>query len=355
MNTKASDIFSIFQPAGVLESLDGDSLIKQISPVETGKSGSLVFIDNKKFLSYITENKPSAVVTNKDLIEEVRAVGIEAIFLASNVGVAHAVLKQKYADRNLFQSEWGNHHPSAIIHDSTKIPASCMIGPNVVIGENVSFGERCVIQAGVVIESNAKLGDDCIIYSNSVIGYNCILGNRVFIKTGTVIGSEGFGFAQGADKRYHRIPQTGYVVLEDDVHVGANCCIDRAAYSETRVKRGTKFDNLCHVAHNVEIGEDCALTAGFIVAGSTKIGNRVITSGQCGILDHLTIADDVVLLMRPGVSNDVKESGLYAGTPLQPFGEYTKSLAVYRKLPDLRGRVSTLEKSLDALKSSTKS
>lgn len=353
MNLKASEILSLFQPAGILESLEGDSLLLTISPVETGKSGSLVFLDNKNFLPFIKQNKPSAVVTNKDLIEEVRLAGIDAIFLAKNVGVAHAALKQKYADRDLFQSEWGNRHSTALVHPTAIVPDSCMLGPNVVIGERVILGERCIIQAGVVIESNAKLGDDCVIFHNSVIGYNCIIGNRVFIKTGTVIGSEGFGFAQGPDKRYHRIPQTGIVVLEDDVHVGANCCIDRAAYNETRVRRGTKFDNLCHVAHNVEIGEDCALTAGFIVAGSTKIGNRVIASGQCGILDHLTIADDVIMLVRPGVSNDVKEPGLYAGTPLQPFSEYTKSLAVYRKLPDLRARVSDLEKSLKALKSET--
>ncbi|MBP7284036.1 MAG: UDP-3-O-(3-hydroxymyristoyl)glucosamine N-acyltransferase [Leptospiraceae bacterium] len=351
MNSKASEIFALFNPAGILESLEGDAFIAAIHPVETGKSGSLVFIDNKKFLPFVKENKPSAVVTNKDLLSEIQSLGLEAVFLAKNVGVAHAALKQKYADRDLFQSEWGKRHSSALIHETAKVPESCMIAPNVVIGENAVIGERCVIQTGAVIEANAKLGDDCVIFHNSVIGYNCILGNRVFIKTGTVIGSEGFGFAQGADKRYHRIPQTGIVVLEDDVHVGANCCIDRAAYLETRVKRGTKFDNLCHVAHNVEIGEDCALTAGFIVAGSTKLGNRIITSGQCGILDHLTIVDDVVLLMRPGASNDVKEPGLYAGTPLQPFGEYTKSLAVYRKLPDLRARVNDLEKSLKALKS----
>ncbi|MBK8397674.1 MAG: UDP-3-O-(3-hydroxymyristoyl)glucosamine N-acyltransferase [Leptospiraceae bacterium] len=349
MNSKASEIFSLFHPAGILESLEGDVLINAIDPVETGKSGSLVFIDNKKYLPFIKENKPSAVVTNKDLYSEVLSYGVEALFLAKNVGVAHAALKQKYADRDLFQSEWGKRHSSAIIHETAIIPESCMVGPNTVIGENVIIGERCVIQAGVIIEANAKLGEDCVIFPNAVIGYNCILGNRVFVKTGTVIGSEGFGFAQGADKRYHRLPQTGIVVLEDDVHVGANSCIDRAAYLETRVKRGTKFDNLCHVAHNVEIGEDCALTAGFIVAGSTKIGNRVITSGQCGVLDHLTISDDAVLLMRPGVSNDVKEPGIYAGTPLQPFGEYTKSLAVYRKLPDLRGRVSDLEKAIKKL------
>ncbi len=350
MNLKANEILSLFQPAGILESLDGDATISIISPVEVGKTGALVFVDNKSFLPYLRENKPSAVVTNKEFITEILTYGIEAVFLTKNVAVAHAAIKQKYADRDLFTSEWGKRHVSAVIHESATVPESCMIGPNVVIGANTVLGDRTVLLAGAVVESGARLGEDCVIFPNAVIGYECILGKRVYIKSGTVIGSEGFGFALGNDRRYHRIPQTGIVVLEDDVHVGANCCIDRAAYTETRIKRGTKFDNLCHVAHNVEIGEDCALTAGFIVAGSTKIGNRVMTSGQCGILDHLTITDDVIMGMRPGVSNDVKKPGVYAGIPLQPFGEYTKSLAIYRKLPELRARVNELEKALKAMK-----
>ena len=234
----------------------------------------------------------------------------------------------------------------ATIYEGVEIGDNTWIGPNVVIGQNVTLGERCIVQTGSIIEANVKTGDDCVIYSNVVLGYDTIIGNKVYIKSGTVIGSEGFGFAQSSDKSYHRIPQTGIVVIEDDVHIGANCCIDRAVYHETRIKRGTKFDNLCHVAHNVEIGEDCALTAGFIVAGSTKIGSRVITSGQCGILDHLTIVDDVVLLVRPGVSNDVKESGIYAGTPLQSFSEFQKSQAIHRNLPELRKRISELEKKI---------
>lgn len=347
MQIKASDILSTFQPSGVLESLEGETTISGIAGIENGQAGSLVFLDSSKYLPYVQKNQPSAVVTNKDLAKDIQAAGIPAIFIAKNVGLAHAVLKQKYSDHEFHQEEWGDRHPSAIIHVSAQVPASCKIGPNVVIGKGARLGERCVVQAGAVIEAHAQLGDDCVVCTNANIGHDCILGNRVHIKQGSVIGSEGFGFAQSDDKKYHRIPQTGIVVLEDEVHLGANCCIDRAAYYETRVKRGTKFDNLCHVAHNVVIGEDCALTAGFIVAGSTIIGNRVITSGQCGILDHLSICDDVVLLMRPGVSNDVKAPGVYAGIPLQPFGDYTKNLAISRKLPELKARVKELEKAIE--------
>lgn len=346
MNIKLSEIFKEFQFNHFFEQIIGDVEINNISSIETGKKGSLVFIDNKKFLDELKKNLPSAVITNSKLYEEIKSYNIQGIIISKNVPHAHALIKQKYADKNLFQSEWGKRHPSALIHPTAKVPESVLIGPNVVIGENVEIGERVIVQTGSVIESNAKIGDDSVIYTNVVIGYNCILGKKVYIKSGTVIGSEGFGFALSSDKKYHRIPQTGIVVIEDEVHLGANCCIDRAAYHITLIKRGTKFDNLCHVAHNVEIGEDCALTAGFIIAGSSKLGNRVITSGQCGILDHLEIADDVVLLVRPGVSNDVKESGVYAGTPLQPFGEFQKSQAIHRNLPEIRKRLSELEKKL---------
>ncbi len=346
MNIKLSEIYKEFESNNFFEQLVGDAEITNITSIETGKMGSLVFIDNKKFLDLLKKNLPSAVITNSKLYEEIKSYHIPGIIISKNVPHTHALIKQKYADKNLFQTEWGKRHPSALIHPSAKISDTVVIGPKVVIGENVEIGERVIIQTNSVIESNAKIDDDSVIYTNVVIGYNCILGKKVYIKSGTVIGSEGFGFALSSDKKYHRIPQTGIVVIEDDVHVGANCCIDRAAYHITLIKRGTKFDNLCHVAHNVTIGEDCALTAGFIVAGSSKLGNRVITSGQCGVLDHLEIADDVILLIRPGVSNDVKESGVYAGTPLQPFSDFQKSQAIHRNLPELRKRISELEKKL---------
>jgi UDP-3-O-[3-hydroxymyristoyl] glucosamine N-acyltransferase len=221
-----------------------------------------------------------------------------------------------------------------------------MIGPNVVIGKDVQLGERSIIYANTVVETSSTIGEDCIIYSNVTIGYSTQIGNRVTIKSGSVIGGEGYGFAQDSNRKSHRIPQTGIVVIEDDVVIGANNCVDRATYFETRIGRGTKFDNLCHVAHNVKIGEDCLLTAGFIVAGSTTIGNRLIASGQTGILDHLTIVDDVVLVHKPGLSEDILEKGIYAGMPIQPLQSYLKNAAIVRKLTDLRSKVLELEKKL---------
>ncbi|MCB1178378.1 MAG: UDP-3-O-(3-hydroxymyristoyl)glucosamine N-acyltransferase [Leptospiraceae bacterium] len=347
MNLSTKEILEKFKNQGVLESLEGEAIIKRIAPVEKCGEGDLVFVDKKDFLESIKNNQPSAVVTSNELFPKVKETGIKTIFISKNVGLAHAKIKQEYGDRNWRDtSEWGQIHPSAIIHPDTKIPSSCLVGPGSVIGKNVKLGENCVIQANVVIERNVLIGNDTIICSGVFIGYECEIGDRVIIQQGTIIGSEGFGFSPDENKHYHRIPQTGKVVVESDVRFGANCCFDRAAYSETRIKAGAKFDNLCHVAHNVEIGEDCVITAGGIVAGSTKLGKRVITSGQAGILDHLTIADDVVLLIRPGVTNDIKKPGIYAGTPTQPLSDFMKNQSVFRNLADLRMKVSRLEKEL---------
>jgi len=168
----------------------------------------------------------------------------------------------------------------------------------------------------------------------------------VIVQSNAVIGAEGYGFAQDERGRSHRIPQLGRVVIEDRVSVGAGSCIDRATYGETRIGAGTKLDNLCHIAHNVEIGQDCLLTAAFVVAGSTKIGDRVVASGQVGVLDHLEICDDVFLVHRAGVVDDIDVPGIYAGLPLQPYPSYLKTAAVLRRLSDLREKVRKLERRL---------
>jgi UDP-3-O-[3-hydroxymyristoyl] glucosamine N-acyltransferase len=262
------------------------------------------------------------------------------------VGLAHALIKQKYGGRDFNQSGWEAFHPTAMIHETANIGSDTVIEPRVVIGKNVKIGPRSRIMAGTVIENNAIIGHDTIIHPLAVIGYECQIGNHVVIGSGTIIGSEGYGFAQDAQHKSHSIPQTGIVIIEDRVRLGANNCIDRATYQETRIGAGTKLDNLCHVAHNVKIGQDCLLTAMLCVAGSTTIGDRVMTSGQTGILDHVNICDDTVLLHRAGVTKDIQKPGAYAGFPVQPLVEYMKNTAIMRMATDLRQRISKIEKKL---------
>lgn len=349
MHTNTTDIFNEFKDSGVLAEHRGEpAAISQISAAETADSSSLVFVDHEKYLAAVEKAQPACVVTTADIAAKLKHTC--AVIIAPNVSLAQALLRQKYADRNFRDAEqWGMIHPSAVIHPSAKLDPSVIVGPLSVVGRNTKIGKNTVLMANSVVEHDVTIGEDCILYSGVYVGYGCILGNRVMIQPGSIIGSEGYGFAQDKQRRSHRIPQTGIVILEDDVRVGANNCIDRAAYGATKVGRGTKFDNICHVAHNVQIGEDCLLTANLVVAGSTKIGNRVIASGMSGLLDHLEVADDVILVHRAGVTESIKEPGVYAGLPATPMSQYMKNLAVSRKITDMKKDLSDLKKKVAEL------
>ena len=343
--TTAAEILREFQPMGILSECigDPDTRITGISPAEAGKPGDLVFIDKKEYLPHISANRPSVVIAPPALKAPLSEIGV-TVLIAPQVPLAHAMIKSRYADRDYDRSGWNGIHPSAVVHESARIDKSVIIEPRAVIGARAEIGPDCRIMAGAVIENDAVIGAGTVIHPSVVVGYACRIGRDVEVAAGTVIGSEGYGFAQDKQRKSHRIPQTGIVVIEDRVRIGSNCSIDRATYNETRIGAGTKIDNLCHIAHNVQIGEDCLLTAMLCVAGSTKIGKRVITSGQTGILDHMNICDDVVLLHRAGVTKDLETPGAYAGLPLQPLGEYMKNQAVLKNAVELRKRIGDLEK-----------
>lgn len=347
MSRRASEIFREFSEGGLLVEFSGEDCdVSGTASVEACGPGDLVFVDKADFVPYVKEHRPSAVVTSRTLQPDFDDVERLAVLVASNVGLAHALLRQRYWDRQVRETDWGDIHPSATKHPSASIGPGSVVGPNAVIGAEVQIGRDCAIMAGSVIERGARIGDSTVVHPNVTVGYDCIVGDEVIIKSGSVIGSEGYGFAQDERGKSHRIPQRGKVVIEDRVAIGACCCIDRATYSETRIGAGTKIDNLCHIAHNVTIGADCLLTAGFIVAGSTRIGNRVVASGQTGVLDHLSICDDVVLLHRAGVTDSIDEPGRYAGLPLQPLREYFRNTAIAKTLADLRKRLRELERRL---------
>lgn len=323
-----------------------DAAIERVAPADTCGPGDLVFADDAAYVEPILKAKPAAVVTKPDLAA--RFAGL-SVLTAKNVRLAQSQIMRRYFDRDVRSEGWPRIHPSAVIHEGATVSATATVGPNAVVGARARLGERAVVLAGAVIERDAVLGDDTVVHPNAVIGWGCEVGRRCIVKAGAVIGSEGFGFAQDEKRRNHRIPQLGRVVIEDDVVVGAACCIDRAAFKETRIGAGTILDNLCHIAHNVKIGEDCILTAMLCIAGSTTLGRRVITSGMTGILDHVTVCDDVVLVQRAGVANDIKEPGTYAGSPTQPIRDYMKNQAVARRLTELRAEVKELEGRLAAL------
>lgn len=346
MKITPKQILTELKELGTLREVLGnsDTPITGIKSVETAGPGDLTFVNHVNQLDLVKSNRPSVVVISEKLSKQFSELKDLVLITAANDKLAHAIIKQKYGDRDYTLTGWPQVHPSAIIHESAEIAPSVFIEPRVVIGRGVKIGSRTRIMAGVVIENDAVIGEDTVIHPNAVIGYKCRIGNSVNIGAGSIVGSEGFGFAQDSKGKSHPIPQTGIVVIEDRVRLGANNCIDRAAYDVTRIGAGTKLDNFVHVAHNVQIGQDCLLTAFFCVAGSTKIGNRVMASGHTGVLDHMNICDDVVLVHRAGVSNDITKPGVYGGTPTQPLNEYMRNQAVLRNAVELRKRVLDLEK-----------
>ena len=350
----ASQVYQDFRSQGLITSQLGlDASFSQVQPAEQCGAMDLVFADNDSYVDVILKRRPAVVVTQEALGSVFAEQGF-AVLVSPNVKLAHALIRQKYTDTDFYATEWPRIHPAAQIHTSVTVDASCVIGPGAVIGAQVALGKRCVVMAHAVIEHDAIIGDDTIIHPHAIVGWGCEIGARVFLKAGCVIGSEGYGFAQDEQRKSHRIPQQGNVVIESDCVIGANCCIDRATYEETRIRTGCKLDNLCHIAHNVLIGEDGLLTAQVVIAGSTTIGKRVIMSGQAGVLDHITIADDVVLLHRAGVTRNVPEPGMYASIPLQPLRSYTKNVVVQKKLVELQKRVKQLEKSIETLSTKQK-
>jgi len=320
-----------------------------MAPVQDCAPGHLVFVDREPLARHVRERAPTAVVTSPRLRASLASCAAATrILVTPHVSLAHAWIKQWFAARDFEAAGWdGPVHPSAVVHPSAALDPSVRVEPRAVIGRNVRIGARTRILAGTVIEHDAIIGEDCVVHPGVVIGYGCRLGSQVVVGAGSVIGSEGFGFAQDAQRRSHAIPQTGIVVIGDRVRIGANNCIDRATYAETRIGAGTKFDNLCHVAHNVEIGDDCLLTAMFCVAGSSKVGNRVIASGQTGVIDHVSVCDDAVLVHRAGVVKDITTPGMHAALPAQPFEDYLRNTAAARDGAGLRRRVAKLERSID--------
>lgn len=345
-STTTTELMTAFSSLSLLLEVVGDErAFNRIAAIEEGGTGALVFVDKEESVALVREHRPSVAVTSGLLKGLLSDLPETTLVIAKNVNLAHALIKNKYGARLFESSEWPRIHPSAVIHPAAVVATTASVEPKAVIGNRVRIGERTHIMSGAVIEHDATVGDDTVIHPNAVIGYGCKIGSQVVVGACTVIGSEGYGFAQDALGKSHPIPQTGNVVLEDRVRVGANCCIDRATYRTTRIGAGTKLDNLCHIAHNVDVGEDCLLTSMLCIAGSTRIGNRVMTSGQTGILDHLTICDDVVLVHRAGVTKDITKPGVYAGGPAQPLRDYFRNTAAVHRMAELRKRVADLEQS----------
>ncbi len=235
-------------------------------------------------------------------------------------------------------------HPSAVIDLDTKVGDPVIVGPHAVLEKGVQVGSGSRIMAGAFLGRGVLLGENCVIHPNVSIYPGVRIGDRVQIHAGTVIGSDGFGNARRPDGSWQRIPQVGTVVIEDDVDIGANVCIDRATFGETRICQGTRIDNLVHVAHNCVLGEHNAVAAQVGFAGNAQLGKRIRIGGQAGFSGHQKVCDDVVIGAKAGVYGDVEKPGFFLGAPMRPAREFWKLHAELARLPALRKQVKALKK-----------
>jgi UDP-3-O-[3-hydroxymyristoyl] glucosamine N-acyltransferase len=235
-------------------------------------------------------------------------------------------------------------HPTATIGRNAYIGAFAYIGPNAIIGDN------CKIYPNTYISDNVKIGNDCTFFSGVKLYFDSIIGDRVVIHSGTVIGSDGFGFAPQADGSYNKIRQIGNVMIEDDVEVGSNTCIDRATIGSTIIRKGVKLDNLIQIAHNAEIGANTVIASQTGISGSTKIGEQVIVGGQVGIVGHISIANRTQIQAKAGINRSIAEEGKrWAGAPATSYNNNMRAQVVFQRLPELERKIEELERKLSEL------
>ncbi len=253
-----------------------------------------------------------------------------------SVPMAMATLFRYFDCKAARFTQWGERHPTALVHARAMIGNEVVLGPYSVIGADSIIGDGCVIGSHTVVESGVRIGARTMLHPQVFVGAGCEIGDDCEIHPHTSIGSDGFGYATDAEGKVYKIPQLGNVVIGDRVELGSNCAIDRAPLTCPRIRSGTKLDNICHIAHNCDLGEDGRFAAGFMMAGSTAIGKRFVTGGNSVVSAHLKLADDVVLAGRSTVTNDITESGAYGGYPLQPLKDALRTLATLGNLTGLR-------------------
>ena len=323
---------------------DLSSVAQHVLPPDLADKHSLVFATKADQLALAVEKQAAIIVGHKSLTPPPQYTG--CFFQTSSIPLAMAHILPLFDGKMNRFVQSDKIHPQSSIHPSAHLGKNVLIGPFVVIGEGVTIGDNVTIGANTVIEAHAKVGSGTLLHPQVFIGDYCVVGEHCEIHPHTTIGSDGFGYAPNPEGHLVKIPQLGRVILGDRVEIGANCAIDRAALTETKINSGVKMDNLCHIAHNCEIGADSALAGGFMMAGSTKIGRHFQCGGNAVVAGHIEIADQVTLAGRSTVTNDIKESGAYGGYPLQPLRESLKTVASLPQLPILRKQVARILKHL---------
>lgn len=323
---------------------NGSVTVHKLSKIEEGEQQSLTFLANPKYTEHIYSTAASIVIVGNDFSPEKQLPSSCTLIKVDDAYGAFAKLLEAY---DQFLKPQPGIAASAIIHETAFIGENVFIGDFVTIAEDVKIGDNCSIASGVHIGKASKVGSNCSFFSGAQIYRETIIGNNCTIHSGTIIGADGFGFAPSNTDGYKKVPQIGNVILEDDVEIGANACVDRATLGSTIIRKGVKLDNLVQIAHNVEIGDHTVIAAQTGVAGSTKIGKNCMIGGQVGITGHITIADGCKIAAQSGVGNSIKvENSILQGSPAMPIGDFKRSYVLFKGLPQMRTSLQKIEKKL---------
>jgi UDP-3-O-[3-hydroxymyristoyl] glucosamine N-acyltransferase len=335
---------SIAQIAEILKGQvegNGDAMVNRLEKIEEATEGSIAFLANPKYTEYLYSTKASAVIVNKDF--ELKKAHTAALIRVDDAYSAFAQLLEAYEQMTKIEKS-GIEQPS-FQHESAQFPSNIYLGAFSYLGQNVSIGKGTQIYPNAYIGDNVTIGDNTVIYAGAKIYANCRVGSHCKIHAGVVIGSDGFGYAPQDDGSFKNVPQTGNVIIEDHVDIGANTTIDCATMGSTIIRTGVKVDNLVQIAHNVEVGKNTAIASQAGLSGSAKIGEQCQIGGQAGITGHLHIANKSIIGPQSGVPKTIKEEGkIWMGTPIVDHKDFLRTSVILRNLPKLLERVKELEK-----------
>ncbi len=336
-----------FSASQIAELLNGEivgnseAVVSKLSKIEEGEVNSLSFLANLAYEEYLYTTDASIVIINKDFTPKKPIKNTCTLVKVDNAYECFAKLLETY---NQFKKNKSGIEEGSYISEKSTIGDNVYIGAFAYVSEGAKIGNNVKIYPHTYVGDDVVIGDNTIIFSGVKIYHECVVGKDCILHAGAVIGSDGFGFAPTKNNEYSKIPQLGNVIVEDNVEIGPNCCIDRATLGSTMIKKGVKLDNLVHIAHNVVVGENTVLAGQTGISGSSKIGKNCMTGGQVGISGHLTIGDNVKIAGQSGVSKNIKENMIIQGSPAFSIKDYTRSYVGFKNLPDIISRLNELEK-----------
>ena len=324
---------------------DKQATVHTVSSIEEGKAGSLAYLTNPKYEPFLYTTQASIVLVNRSFTPSQPVAA--TLIRVDDAGACVLKLLEMY---NAAKPRKEGISRLASIAESARVGEKCYIGDFTVVERGVEIGAGCQIYPQGYLGDGVRIGEGTILYPGVKIYEGCVVGRNCILHAGAVIGADGFGFMPNAEGGFDKIPQLGNVIIEDNVEIGANTCIDRAKTDSTIIRRGVKLDNLIQIGHNVQIGENTVSSAQTGIAGTSKVGSNCFLAGQVGIADHVTIGNNVKVGSKSGLDKDVPDNEIRFGYPALPGMQYHRAANIFKRLPELDSRVRTLEKELAALK-----